>query len=144
QDRQAVVEDADLTHGGDHSGRHGVDAGDGAQRVVDLQLGPGGERRHERDDDRGGVAVRAFLEGLASDEHADVEEDRGDGDDGDDGGHQGDDPEPRQADDHDAGGDGIADAAAHGFPSRVADVDGVDVGVAHEAADQTDHAVRRE
>ena len=39
------------------------------------------------------------------------------------------------------GGGRVADAAAHRLPARMADVDGVDERVAHQAADQADHAV---
>jgi len=35
----------------------------------------------------------------------------------------------------------IADAAAHGFPAGMADIDGVDEGIAHQAADQADDTV---
>ena len=42
---------------------------------------------------------------------------------------------------HDAGGGRVADAAAHRLPAGMADVDRVDERVAHQAADQADHAV---
>ena len=48
-----------------------------------CSLAPGGEVRHEREDDRRRVAVRRFLEGLRADQHADVEQDRRDRDDRD-------------------------------------------------------------
>ena len=49
--------------------------------------------------------------------------------------------EPAEHEHHDAGGEGIADATAHRLPARMADVDGVDEGVAHQAADERDDAV---
>ena len=121
-----------------------VDVGDGSERVVDLQFAPRGERRDDRHDDGGRVPVRAFLERLRADQHADVEQDRRDRDDRDERRHQRDDAEPREHDDHDAGRGGVADAAAHRLPAGMADIDGVDVRIAHQAADEADHAVGRE
>ena len=56
-------------------------------------------------------------------------------------GHERDDAEPGKRDDHDPRGGGVADAAAHRLPPGMPDVDRVDVGVAHQAADQAHDAV---
>ena len=50
-------------------------------------------------------------------------------------------PNQRQHHDHDAGRGRIADPAAHRLPAGMADIDRVDEGVAHQAADQADDAV---
>ena len=50
-------------------------------------------------------------------------------------------PKPGQHEHQHAGGGGVADAAAHRLPAGMADIDGVDEGVAHQAADQADDAV---
>ena len=69
-----------------------------AERVVDLQLAPRREVRHQREDDRGRVALGRLLERLRADEHADVEQDRRDGDDRNQRRHHRDDAEPGQHD----------------------------------------------
>ena len=50
-------------------------------------------------------------------------------------------PNQARINNHDAGGGGVADSAAHRFPTGVADVDRIDVRIAHHAADQADNAV---
>jgi hypothetical protein len=52
-----------------------------------------------------------------------------------------DDPEPRQHDHHQSGRSRVAEPPAHRLPSGVADVDRIDEGIAHQAADEADRAV---
>ena len=100
--------------------------------------------RQEGQDDRRRVALRRFLKSLRADQHADVEQDRQDRDHRDQRHHQRDHAEPGQHDHQQAGRGRVADAAAHRLPARMADIDRVDEWIAHEAADQAHHAVRRQ
>ena len=136
---QALVEHADIAELVHADGR-GAGAG-GAERAVHQGLAPGGQMRRQRQHDRRRVRLRRALERLRANQHADVEQDRRDRDDRNDGQQQRDDAEPRQDDHHDAGRGRVADAAAHRLPARMADIDRVDERVAHQAADQADHAV---
>src|SRR6204780_4119769 len=52
--------------------------------------------------------------------------------------------EPFQHQHHHAGRRGIADPSAHRLPAGMADIDGVDEGIAEQTADQADHAVGRQ
>src|SRR3954453_3759217 len=97
--------------------------------------------RDQSEDDGGRMTLRRFLEGLRTDQHGDVEEDGKDGDAWDEGKHYGNGSKPAEEDDHDARGGGVANAPAHGLPARVTNVHGIDEWIAHEAADQTDHAI---
>ena len=97
--------------------------------------------RRQRQHDRRRVLDRRGLERLRADQHADVEQDRRDRDHRNQRQHHRDDAEPRQHDHHDAGRRRIADAAAHRLPAGMADIDRVDEGIAHQAADQADDAV---
>ena len=98
--------------------------------------------RRERERDRGRMMRRRGLERLRADQHADVEQDRRDRDQRDQRQHQRDDAEPGQHDHHDPGRGRIADPSAHRLPAGMADIDRVDEGIAHQAADQADDAVR--
>ena len=89
----------------------------------------------------GACLAGVFWNGLRADQHADVEQDRRDGDHRNERQHQRDDAEPGQHDHHDPGRRRIADPAAHRLPARMADVDRVDERIAHQAADQADDAV---
>ena len=97
--------------------------------------------RGQGEDDRGSVAARSFLEGLRTDQHADIEEDRRNRNDRNHRHHQRDDPEPCHDEDHDAGGGRVTDTAAHRFPAGMADINRIDIRVAHQAADQADNAI---
>ena len=97
--------------------------------------------RHQRQHDGRRMRLGRLLERLRADQHADVEQDRRDRDHGHQREQQRDDAEPGQRDHHQAGRGRVADAAAHRLPAGMADVDRVDEGVAHQAADQADHAV---
>ena len=90
----------------------------------------------------GAWLLRRLLEGLRADQHADVEQDRQRWR------RPGSSasitemmPNQREHDHHDAGRGRVADAPAHRLPARMADVDGVDERIAHQAADQADDAV---
>src|SRR6185436_18057754 len=87
------------------------------------------------------MAARGFLKRLRADEHADVQQDRGDGYDRDQRHHHGDDAEPCQEDYEYAGCSGIANAPTDRFPAWVANVNSKDERVPHQAADQADETV---
>ena len=116
----------------------------GGERSVDQRLRPSREVRRQCEDDCRSVLRRRRLEGLRADQHADVEKDRRDCDDRDDGEEKRDDSEPAQNQHHDARRGGIPYAAAHRLPAGMADVDGVDEGVAEEATDEAHHAIGRQ
>ena len=152
-DFEPVVEHALLRQRGDRRGldradlvgrqrAHGLRRAQGCpQHGVDLQLGPGRKMRRQRKHDRRRVLDRRGLERLRADQHADIEQDRRDRDHRHQRQQHRDDAEPRQHHDHDAGRGRIADPAAHRLPAGMADIDRVDEGVAHQAADQADDAV---
>ena len=90
------------------------------------------------------MAARRLLERLRPDQHADVKQDRQDRDHGNQAADQRGDAEPGEHQHHYAGRGGIADAAAHRFPAGMADIDGVDEGIAEQTTNEADHAVRRQ
>ena len=67
-----MVHDAHLLHGDDHFRRDLMNAGNGAQGIVDLQLGPGGQRGNQGDDNGGRMSMRTFLESLGPNQHSDM------------------------------------------------------------------------
>ena len=97
--------------------------------------------RRQRQHDRGRMLDRRGLERLRADQHADIEQDRRDRDHGHQCQQDRDDAEPRQQHHHQAGRRRITDPPAHRLPAGMADIDGVDEGIAHQAADQADDAV---
>ena len=112
-----------------------------SEHGVDLQLGPGRKVRRQRQHDGGRVLDRRGLERLCADQHADIEQDRRDRDHRHQRQQHRDDAEPGQQHHHDAGRGRIADPSAHRLPTGMADINRVDEGVAHQAADQADDAV---
>src|SRR5579862_22148 len=139
QDLEPLIEHADLRELVE-ANRANTRAGR-AERTVDLAFTPSRDLRHQRQNDRRRMALGRFLERLRADQHADIKKDRQNRDDGNKRHHQRDHAEPRKNDDEDSGRGGIADASAHRLPTGVADIDGVDEGIAHEAADETDDTI---
>jgi len=78
---------------------------------------------------------------CGADQHADIEQDRRDRDDRYQRQQHRDDAEPGQHHHHDSGCGRIADPPTHRLPAGMADIDRVDEGIAHQAADQADDAV---
>ena len=115
-----------------------------AASAVDQGNRPIRQVRRESEHDGRGVALRCFLEGLRTDEHADIEQDGQDGHARDQRQHHRDRPKPAEQDHRDPRRRRIADSASHRLPARMADIDRVDERIAHEASDQAYHAVRAE
>ena len=102
------------------------------ERAIDLTLGPRGDVRQHRQDDRRGVSGGRRGERLCPDHETDEQQDRDEGLDRDDGQEQADQPEEADHCDDDAGRQRVADPAADGLPAGVADVDGRREGAAQE------------
>ena len=91
-----------------------------------------------------GHGLRRLLECLGAYQHPDIKQDRQNGDDRDQRHHERDHAEDRQDKDQQSRRGRVAGAPAHRLPSRMAGIDCIFEGLAHEAADKADGAIRRQ